>query len=214
VGVVSTSFRAPSSAELLDKFYGNPTHNAEDQGNRELGQQYDLDPGLLRIVGFRTQTSNAVVFDGKTGKYGNIAETRNSGIEADLLSSFQGWNYKFSMVIHDPRDLADNSRLLRRAKQYSSLSLNRVFAGIDWGGRVLYSGDRVDYPSRTLSSYTVVDLFASKRVSPDWVVRLKLENITNEPYQLAYGYNAPPRGTFLTLQYQPRQTAANRLSGH
>jgi len=211
VGVVSTSFRAPNSAELFDMTYGNANLKPEEHENQEFGLQYELEPGLLRVVGFRTHTNNAIAFDptiGTDGKFANIAQTKNRGVEATLSSKFQGWNYNFSLVLQDPRDLADNSRLLRRAKQYSALSLSKTFAGIDWGGRVLYSGDRADF-AQTLNSYTVIDLFSSKRLSPDWVVRLKLENITNERYQLAYGYNTPGRGAFVTLQYQPRQSTAN-----
>jgi vitamin B12 transporter len=56
----------------------------------------------------------------------------------------------------------------------------------------------------TNSSYTVVNLTAVKKLTSEWTGRIKVENAFDESYQLAHGFNTPPRGVFVTLQYQPK----------
>jgi vitamin B12 transporter len=47
-------------------------------------------------------------------------------------------------------------------------------------------------------------LYASKKIDKDWTARVKLENVFDREYQLAYGFNTPGRGIFATLHYQPK----------
>jgi vitamin B12 transporter len=47
-------------------------------------------------------------------------------------------------------------------------------------------------------------LYASKKIDDEWTARLKLENVFDRQYLLAYGFNTPGRGVYATLQYQPK----------
>ena len=55
-----------------------------------------------------------------------------------------------------------------------------------------------------LAGYSTWGFYASKRIDADWTARVKLENAFNRYYELAGGYNTPPRGIFATLQYLPK----------
>jgi len=55
-----------------------------------------------------------------------------------------------------------------------------------------------------LAAYTTLDLYADRRLSPDWTLQARLNNLGNQRYQTALGYNQPGRSAYLTLRYQPR----------
>jgi vitamin B12 transporter len=198
----STSFRAPNTAELFTPNGGNPNLNPEEQKGSDLGFQYFSSLGLIKVVYFETKTSNLI-----TGwnPMTNTAKAKNSGVELSLAGVANSVGYKASYVSQDPRNAVTNARLARRAKEYASFDLTTNLSGIDWGANLIWSSDRLDGTTvNRLGSYTVVNLTASKKLSPEWIGRVKLENAFDEDYQLAYGYNTPPRGVFVTLQYSPK----------
>jgi vitamin B12 transporter len=205
-GLVSTSFRAPSAFE----FGNTPALQPERHRGHELGLSHSSDIGVFRVVFFKSYTQNAIDWTGiwscAANCYENIAQTDNKGVELSLQGQAGGFGYRVSAVSQDPRNVSGGSiRLARRAQNYGSFDLTRAALGWDWGANLTWSGDRIDgaTPNR-LGSYTVVNLTTSKQLTPEWALRAKLENAFNRKYQLAYGYDAVPRGVFLTLQYQPK----------
>jgi vitamin B12 transporter len=201
-GLHSTSFRAPNTGELFTRNGGNPNLKPEEQKGSELGVQYSSGLGFVKVVYFDTKTSNLI-----TGwnPMTNTAKAKNSGVELSIAGSANNVVYKASYVSQDPRNAVNNARLARRANEYASFDLTTNLSGIDWGANLIWSSDRLDGTTvNRLGSYTVVNLTASKKLSPEWTGQIKLENAFDEDYQLAYGYNTPPRGVFLTLQYQPK----------
>jgi vitamin B12 transporter len=201
--LVSTSFRAPAVGELFGR-YGNPTLQPQEHKGGELGLQHQSALGLLRTVYFMTETKNDFAY-GPDWKPYNIAKTENKGVEVSLNGNAAGWGYKLSAVAQDPKT-ESGARLARRAKEYGSIGLTKTAMGVDWGGNVILSGNRKDsdYNSEFNSSYTVVNLTAAKKLTPEWTGRVRVENAFNENYQLVHGYNTPQRGVFVTLQYQPK----------
>jgi len=55
-----------------------------------------------------------------------------------------------------------------------------------------------------MPGYATLALYASRKIDDNWTARARLENAFNKQYQLAYGYNTPGRGLYLTLQYRPK----------
>jgi vitamin B12 transporter len=205
-GLASTSFRAPSAFE----FGNTPSLQPERHRGYELGLSHSSDVGVFRVVYFETLTRNAIDWIGAwncpANCYENIAKTDNNGVELSLQGQAAGFGYRVSAVSQDPRNVSGgNIRLARRAQNYGSFGVTRAALGLDWGANVIWSGDRLDgaTPNR-LGSYSVVNLTASKQLTPEWALRARLENAFDRNYQLAYGYDAVPRGLFLSLQYQPR----------
>ena len=206
-GMHSTSFRVPNTGELF--MGGNPNLKPEESEGSEIGFQYSSFLGLFNVVHFDTKTKNQIDFS--PFPWENTAKTENSGVELSLTGSAKNVGYKASYVSQDPRNAVNNARLARRAKEYASLDLTTSVSRIDWGANLIWSANRADsqinsFPSVpvTNSSYTVVNLTASKKLVPEWIARVKVENAFNEKYQLAHGFDAVPRGVFVTLQYQPK----------
>jgi vitamin B12 transporter len=202
--LVSTSFRAPAVGELFGA-WGNPTLQPQEHKGGEFGLQHQSAIGRLRAVYFNTETKNDFAY-GTDSKPYNIAKSENKGIELSLNGNAAGWGYRLSAVAQDPKNAESGARLARRAKEYGSIGLTKTAMGVDWGGNVILSGNRKDsdYNSEFNSSYTVVNLTAAKKLTPEWTGRVRVENAFNENYQLVHGYNIPQRGVFVTLQYQPK----------
>ncbi len=53
-----------------------------------------------------------------------------------------------------------------------------------------------------LPGYAMVNLHAQQRLARDWRLRLRLENLFDKDYLLAYGYNTQARAAFVQLPYQ------------
>ncbi|MGA1553101.1 MAG: hypothetical protein ACO35I_03535, partial [Burkholderiaceae bacterium] len=92
----------------------------------------------------------------------------------------------------------------RRAKSFGSVDLQRESGMFSWGIKAIWSSTRrdSDFSDRQLSSYTTANVYLAKKLSPEWTSRLLFENITNERYEIAGGYNTPPRGVFLSFLYR------------
>lgn len=210
-GLVSTSFRAPSTSELFDVpawfTTGNPNLKPEEHEGYELGFSYETELGGLRVVYFDTATTNAIAYVTPAvptdPNYENIGKTDNKGFELGFDGYTAGWSYALNAVFQDPRNTETDARLARRAKVYGSIDLGKNAWEIDWGTQILWSGNRDDF-SNTLDAYTVVNLTATKNLTSELTARLRVENAFDEDYQLAYGYDAVPRGVFLSVQYQPK----------
>lgn len=210
-GSYATAFRAPAPAELFDVpawgTTGNPDLKPEEHQGGELGLMFVSDWGVLRLAAFESTTRNAIAYDYPT--YRNISRVENQGTELSFDGAAQGWTYKLGAVAQDPRDADTGERLKRRAREYGTLVVGKRLGRFDAGAQVIVSGDRTDsdiatFADTTLSGYTVVNLNASYTLTPEWTLRLKVENATGEDYQLVHGYNAMPFGAFVSAQYRRR----------
>jgi vitamin B12 transporter len=74
------------------------------------------------------------------------------------------------------------------------------------GSRLYATGSRRDsnFTTTQLSGYSTVAFYVSRKIDNEWTARVKLENAFDREYQLAYGYNTPGRGIYVTLQYHPK----------
>lgn len=211
IGLVSTSFRAPAVSDLFGvPSWGqnpNPDLKPSEHKGGEFGLQQQSVLGLLRAIYFKSETKND--FEWKNSQINNIAKSENKGIELSLNGNAAGWGYKLSAVAQDPKNAESGARLARRAKEYGSIGLTKTAMGVDWGSNVIWSGNRTDIhvvssAPVTNSSFTVVNLTASKKLTREWTGKIRIENAFDETYQLVHGYSTPPRGVFVTLHYQPK----------
>ncbi len=198
---VSTGFRAPTAYEIST----NTQVKSENYASKEVGASYAAGDALARLVYFQTDTRDAIDYD-TNYRAVNIGQTENKGLEATLRSQWMGNNIKASMVDQDPRNVTLAMPQARRAKTYGSVDISRPVAGYDIGAKLYAAGERKDspYSSTMLGGYSVWSLYASRKIDERWTARVRLENVFDKQYQLAYGYNTPGRGLFATLQYSPQ----------
>ena len=198
----STAFRAPSP----DEFVSVPTLQPENHKTDEIGITYKNTIFQTRLVRFISSSKNSIVYRSDTFDYENI-NIENNGWESFSSLMFKNWRAKLSLTAQDPRNVTvSNTRLARRARAFGSFELSYEHDSATYGGRVYSSGSRKDsnFNSTVLAPYTTVDLYARYRLNKELVLGARIENVTNDDYQLANTYLTPGRGIFVSLSYQPK----------
>lgn len=199
---VSNGFRAPTASEVSK----NPALRPETHRSAEVGATYATEQLLLRVVAFDTETQDAIVYKPLAGwayTYESVGRIQNRGVEASLRTQWMGYAVKATAVSQDPWNAVTHQPLDRRAKSYGTLDVSRPYAGYDLGARVYLSGPRRD-GSMSLAGYSLWSLYASRKIGSDWTARVRLDNVLDKAYQLAYGYNTPGRTLMASLQYSPK----------
>jgi vitamin B12 transporter len=198
----AAAFRAPAP----DEFSTAPTIRPEQHRTDEIGLSYQSKSISTRLVRFRSESTDAIVYRSDTFDYQNI-NVENQGWELTTRGTAGKLETKVSLTAQDPRNVTvANTRLARRARAYGAIDLTVNEGRLSYGGRLYSAGSRKDSDFNTvvLSPYTTLDLFGRLRLAPEWFLGARLENAGGETYQLANTYATPPRALFLTLQYKPK----------
>jgi vitamin B12 transporter len=209
--LTGSGFRAPDATDRLG-FGGNPDLKPERSQNYEVGVRHALSSRqTLQLSAFHTEIEDLIdftvlSFDPFEGQNQNIAEARIQGVEAAWSYTGAAWQARVEAIYQDPRDLADDSRLLRRAQESLTVGLSRALGPVLLGLDVLATGDRKDFgfpEDVTLDSYVLANLTAEWRVSRAFSVVGRVENLLDEDYELADGYNTAGRGLYVSMRYAP-----------
>ena len=73
------------------------------------------------------------------------------------------------------------------------------------GANLTIAGQRYGNASNTvtMSSYALLDLYASYEIQPKWSLFARWNNALNNQYQLSYGYLTPGSNIFAGVRYTP-----------
>ena len=199
----STGFRAPSPAEFVGSSEIRPeTHNAQ-----EISILRELAFSQTRLGFFQSKASDAITYirGSWPDRYSNM-NIENRGVELSQKFSYRNSAVKFNYTHQDPVNSDLGVQQARRAKDFGSLDYSVSMNKFQVGSLLYWSGSRKNSNSDNvkMSSYTVLNLYASYRLDKEWVARLRVENAGDTNYELASGFNTPGRGAFVTLQYQPK----------
>jgi len=198
----ATAFRAPAP----DEFVSAPAIRSEQHRTNEVGLSYQSTRVSSRVVRFKSESTDAIVYRADTFDYQNI-NVENQGWESHTQIALGKVDVKISLTAQDPRNVTvANTRLARRARTFGAIDLMVNEGRLSYGSRLYSTGSRKDsdFNAVVLAPYTTLDLFGRFRLAPEWYLGARLENAGNATYQLANTYATPSRGLFLSLQYQPR----------
>jgi len=201
----NNAFRAPSFNDLYFPFFGNPQLRPEESTSGELALGYARERLQLRAAAYHTRVRDLIVFDAATSMTQNIARATLEGIELAARGDWAGWRLDANASFTRPEDDATGERLLRRAARVFNLAADRDFGRWSLGAGVSYHGARFDSDINTfarieLPAYTLLRLTAAWRMTEQVTLTARLENATDERYELVHGYNTPRRGGFLGVQ--------------
>jgi len=205
----ATAFRAPAP----DEFVSAPAIRSEHHRTDEIGLSYQSTTISSRLVRFRGESTDAIVYRSDTFDYQNI-NVENQGWESYTRLALGKVDVKISLTAQDPRNVTvANTRLARRSRTFGAIDLMVNEGQLSYGGRLYSTGSRKDsdFNAVVLAPYTTLDLFGRFRLAPEWYLGARLENAGNATYQLANTYATPTRGLFLSLQYQPRGGSSTRV---
>jgi vitamin B12 transporter len=200
--VVGTGFRAPSLNERFGPFGANPNLKPEQSVSYELGVEKTFGAvGTIRAMVFYTDIDDLIDYIG--AGYTQVAGTSTSeGIE---ISGEYAVTSDFSVFSNYTYTNARDEKGARRARVpqhdlvvgLSNDFTDRFSGYVD----VRHVADVVaSNAANTLSDYTVVGAGISYDVTPNAELYLRLENIFDEDYQTAFGYNQPGRAAYVGLR--------------
>ena len=197
------AIRNPSGFDLYG-FGGNQELTAEESKNVGLG--FVLTPAnntSIEFSAFNNKTEDLIAFDYSDFKLYNIERTRTQGIESRFQWLVNDWNISVNAKLQNPKNNTTGEVLLRRAKKTLSLGLRRSFGALDVNLNLLESGSRMDFGGVKLDGYTLANMTLQYHFNEAWLMRAVIQNITDETYVLADGYNTAKRKVFLGIVYQP-----------
>jgi vitamin B12 transporter len=207
-----TAFHAPDATDRFGPG-GNPALEPEESRQFELSVRQPLGAQQeIYLSAFRNDIDELVIFrifDPLTfeGRNENVEQARIRGLEAGYRLTGQSWRLRAEAWLQDPRNRTTGERLLRRAREALTLSVQRAVGRTELGVDVLASGARRDFgfpaPVR-LDPYVLVGFGARLAVTEQWSLQARLDNAFDERYELADGFNSPRRTVTLATRYRFR----------
>jgi vitamin B12 transporter len=205
-----TAFRGPNLSEQYSPgfgglFAGNPNLDPESSTSAEVGLHWQHETvGQASATVYRTDVDDLIAFNGELFQAINIDRARLEGIELQYSVAHNGWLLQASATLQDTEDLLTGQQLLRRPENKGAVSLDRRFANGSWLGIEWYhSGDRLDFGDITLESYDLLNLRGGWALTSAWRLEVRGDNLTDEDYEPAYGFNAAGRAWYLSLAWLP-----------
>jgi vitamin B12 transporter len=216
IASAGTAFRAPSATDRFG-YGGTPNLLPEGSRNFELGIKSRLTPNQeVTFAAFQNTITDLIVFveDPSNELYGgenqNIDRARIRGLEASWDLRIDPWALHAEAGLQDPRDLDNQTQLLRRSKHSFTLSGARDLGRGEVGVDLLLAGPRPDVdvvtgePGTNDGGYLLAALRGKYNLTPAWSVSARLDNALNRHYQLADGYNTAGRDLTVSTRYSFR----------
>ncbi len=204
-----TAFRAPDATDLYG-FGGNPDLDPEESKSYEVSYRQRLgDRQSFTLTAFRNDIKDLiefVVLDPITfeGANFNVERARIDGIEAAWNYDGEKWATRATAILQDPEDRTTDERLLRRAEENFTVGVLRRIGAHELGMDLLYAGDRVDFGQEPMSAYWLANLSASIAFGERWKMLARVENLFDEDYEVANGFNTMGQSFFVALRYDFR----------
>ena len=211
---LGTAFRAPTFNDLYFPFDpalfygGNPALKPESARNQEMSLRYESSGLLASAVYYRNKVSDLITVQCDPVSFNcSVFNVNRATLEGWTLSGAGdagGWRLKASLDLQDPRNDITGRQLTRRAREHGTASATRQFGAWQLGAETLFSGSRFDNPTNTIrmKAYTVFNLFTNYRLSGGWSLFGRLNNVTNEKYEIARNFATPAANVFVGMRYQ------------
>jgi vitamin B12 transporter len=198
IASASSAFNVPPLGYLYDLFSGNPALQPETARSAELGLQWAKDGQVVRATLFNTRIDNLLQYDFATFTFNNVSDASNKGLELSYTGKALGASLRASLTLQDPRDESTGQRLMRRARVMAALGASMPLGPWILGADLRYTGSRTDTPGNPmLPGYVLANASARYALTPQVVLTARVDNLFDQRYQTAYGYNQLGRGVFV-----------------
>ena len=204
-----TAFKAPTFNSLYYPGFGNPALRPELSRSIEAGVAGYGTFGKWSVNAYQTKVENFVVYDA-TFTPVNIEMARINGLEGQLQTQLADWDINGTLTLQDPRNqVATNHQgklLNRRATEAMRIEVAHDLGAYRFASSLYAEGRRFDDIGNTqhLGGYGLLDVRAEYRVTADWLVQGRIDNLLDKQYETAQFYNQARRGLYFTLNYQPK----------
>ncbi len=198
-----TAFKAPSFNQLYFPDFGNPDLQTEESESIEVGLSGVVHNGRWAVRLFDSNIDDLIVTNLSTFLPENVAEAEIKGLEVEYTTRIADWNVTTGLTLLDPKDKATGNQLRRRAKRSIKLAADRAFGKWRAGVSILSQGRRFEDLDNTitLDGYELVNTQVAYALTPKVAVKLDLENLFDEEYETADGFNEKGRTVMLGVRY-------------
>lgn len=203
-----TAYKAPTFNELYFPGFGNASLAPEESRSIEIGVNDRPSWGRWSANLFQTDVDNLITYDASISAPANISSARIRGLELAAQTDLAGWTVAGALTLLDTEDRSSGANrgndLPRRARTSLRIDADRDFGDYSVGATVIAADRRYDNlsNSRRLGGYATADLRGEYRITSEWRVQARIENLLDKDYKTAAFYNQSGRAGYLTLRYQ------------
>lgn len=206
-----TAFRAPTLYQRFSE-YGVSSLQPETSRNVEAGLRYTEGANSVGAVIYRNKVSNLVTYVNGVGACvstsGCYDSVDRAGYEGLTLAGNYQWgtvNLNASADFQKPQNLDTGKQLARRARRHATFGADTQVAGWRLGAELQASDRRFDTAANTtqLAGYVLLNLSASTRLTRDFTLLARIDNLTDQDYQTARLYATEGRTFYVGLKWAP-----------
>jgi vitamin B12 transporter len=205
---LAKSFVAPSFNQLYFPGFGNPLLVPEEGRHAELNLRWALGEQAFKLAAYRNGYRGYIT-SGPAPV--NLPYAQINGVTLGYEGQWRDVALTASYDHVDPRNTtegnANNGKLLpRRAPNAARLGADWTAGAWTAGATVTAFSSRYDNTANTvrLGGYGTLDLRTEWAVTRETRLGLKVNNLGDQAYQTALGYNQPGREAFVTLRWALR----------
>ncbi|MCD6251982.1 MAG: TonB-dependent receptor [Psychrobacter sp.] len=211
----ATGYRAPSFTQLFGptSWGGNPNLSPETSDNYEAFIEYDTLLQSTRLTGYNNKVENLIASDGINttdypyGKNINIDKSKIKGItltsDWNIDNYLFGLSYDYQKAKDDSGKANDGNDLPIRPEHKGLAYIGYQLSDIDIRAEYQYVDDYYYNATNTIKvdSYNLVNISGNYQLTPNLSMSARLNNVFNEKYVTAPGYNTDGTNFFTSLTY-------------
>ena len=225
-----TAFRAPNFMDLyycLPPYgcYNNPNLKPEESKNIEASLRYQKDLDKFSVTVFQNKIDNFIQLDSLEIPQ-NTEKAKFEGITFNGSTFIDHFQLYGNVTFQSAKNDVTNQNLARRSQQYGNLGLNYYSGQWNMGSEIYASGSKNDYCDPNdfscpikIPGYAFVNLVADYKINNDMKLNLRINNLLNKDYALAYdgqpgilgnygsqgfAYQTAGASFFINLRYEPQ----------
>ncbi len=196
------AFKAPTFNQLYfprtTGYSGNPNLQPEKSHNSEISLRYESDKLRSGMTVFDNSIKNLIV---NGDPVTNLNQAEIQGITFD-----GNWHISENITLagnfttQSPRAKETDKLLDRRGNRYGAVSLLHSLGDLQWGAEVTGASTRYNDLANTkkMGGYMLVNLTANYKLSPEWKLEARANNILDKNYVLAYTGNTATSAAYNT----------------
>ncbi len=202
----ATGYRAPSLYELNDPSYGNSDLTPEESESWDIGFEQTVNNDIdFGVTYFRNKTTDSIEWVWPSG-YSQVDGIKITGVETyinyratdDLTLNF---SHTYQRTEDEERNVQDlqyrpNHKFTAMANWQVNDRLN-----LNINGNYVDSRSTSNGGQKSLHGYTLVNIAATYKLTDDLQIYGKIDNLLDQDYEEAVGYNTYGITTYVGMKY-------------
>lgn len=196
------AFKAPTFNQLYFPNFGDPSLSPEKSDNVEASLKYSGQKLSAGITIFENKIRNLIASVGPATSgctFAGFCPVNVGKVEIQGATFDSSWNISDSLLlsgnftVQSPREKETDNLAPRRGNRYGTINLMHAWGDLQWGAEVTGASTRYNDLANTkkMNGYMLVNLTANYKLTPEWKLETRANNILDKNYVLAYTGNSP-----------------------